>query len=141
MRSSWLNALVVALGAITVWHGTSRAAVPQAAPYYVSGRQLYDLCRLHAANEEPTACEIYIQGVVDYIVLDDQTMSQTGLSYQPSWCASPPLKFDRIYKIVFKYLASHPPDETESAAASVYMALATAFPCPPQSSRPLPPRR
>jgi len=79
------------------------------------------------------ACDDYIEGAVDYIVLDDQAMSQTGLNHQPSWCANPPLKFDRIYKVVFKYLASHPPDETESAVASVYIALVTAYPCAPNS--------
>jgi hypothetical protein len=138
MRSSWFKVLIVAACATASSSAVAQTGLPQTAPYYLSGGQLYRLCKLRAVK---VACEDYIEGAVDYLVLDDQAMSQTGLSHQPSWCANAPLSFDRIYEVVFKYLASHRPDETESAVASVYVALTTAYPCAPGSPSHGRPRR
>ncbi len=130
MRFLFQKALVAALCAVTASPTAWAAAPPQAAPFYSSEKQLYEVCHLDPGPDgAPWACESYVRGVLDYILLNDLALLQTGQIQHRSWCENRKLEPDQTAKIVIEYLATRPEDENGPAAASVYRALASSFTC------------
>ena len=112
--------LVWLVAALLFVVGATRADTVEAHFFY-DGNQLWDSCK---SNPPDIACQSYVAGVADAMVLSD--------GWVGGWraCFGAHTTRGKITDVVSEWLQSHPEERAYGAPALVVEALADAFPCP-----------
>ncbi len=91
-------------------------------PSFISGNQLWEICRIQQNVE---LCRAFVVGVIDGV-----NWSAGATGGKGPYCYPKKIKMTRLQSVAVKWLEKHPNLRHQSAANLVVVALAETFPCP-----------
>lgn len=94
---------------------------------FVTGDQLYNMCRDPKDIPALIRCRSYVQGVSDGLIASKKAFESRGIAID--YCPLPGVSVVKLADIVTHYLEANPDKRKHDAASSVLVALTAVYQC------------
>lgn len=121
-RRKWRIAVLLPVFALC-----APAAPLAEAQAFVTGEQLYNMCRDPKDVPALIRCRSYVQGVSDGLIASKKAFESRGIAID--YCPLPGVSVIKLADIVTHYLEANPDKRKYDAASSVLVALTAVYQC------------